>query len=110
MNERLDGFRRGARAMFDSLLMRAANHYHGNPKVQEQCDYDNALVVDWAKAALAEVAPKDCEDWENIVSLKERLKTAESALVLANANSKDHADEPWRVMVASALANIRGAK
>ena len=57
LSAELDAFRRGAKAMFDYMLVRAANHYHGNPTVQKQCDYDNALVKDW---------PDDSAEWRSV--------------------------------------------
>ena len=55
-------FEKGAQAMFDYLTMRAANHYHGNPKVNEQCNKDNQLIWEWSMDALEEVAPTRYEE------------------------------------------------
>jgi len=66
LNDQLADFRKGAKAMFDFLLVRAANHYHGNPIVQKQCDYDNALVTEWAEDALESVSPDDAAEWRSV--------------------------------------------
>jgi len=55
-------FRDGARAMFDALTMRAANHYHGNPKVNEVLQKENELIWSWAMEALSEVSEEDYEE------------------------------------------------
>lgn len=60
----LGGFRAGARAMFDALMYRVANHWH--PAHQEDCDRDNAWVTEWAADALEEVSPDDCVEWKSI--------------------------------------------
>lgn len=60
----LGGFRAGARAMFDALMYRVANHWH--PAHQEACDRDNAWVTEWAADALEEVSPDDCAEWKSI--------------------------------------------
>jgi len=62
----LDDFRRGARAMFDALLMRAANNYH--PAHQAACDKENRLIESWAKDALEEVSPEDYTEWRAIAT------------------------------------------
>jgi hypothetical protein len=48
----------GALAMHNSLLVRAANNYHGKPQINAGCQKDNELIVSWANTALEEV--KDC--------------------------------------------------
>ena len=60
----LDDFRKGARAMFDALLFRAANNYH--PAHQAACDKENELIESWAKDALEEVSPDDSSEWRAI--------------------------------------------
>lgn len=58
------GFRAGARAMFDALMYRMANHWH--PHHQEACDRENAWATEWAADALKEVSPDDCAEWKSI--------------------------------------------
>ena len=58
------GFREGARAMFDALAYRVANHWH--PSHQEACDRDNEWVTEWAADALEEVSPNDFDEWKSI--------------------------------------------
>jgi hypothetical protein len=60
----LDDFRKGARAMFDALLFRAANNFH--PAHQAACDKENELIESWAKDALEEVSPDDFSAWRAI--------------------------------------------
>lgn len=52
--------------MFDWLMFRVANNYHGNPEIQRQCDIENDLVTDWAENALNDVSPKDYVKWREI--------------------------------------------
>ena len=66
LNGGLDDFRRGAVAMFDVLLYRAANNYHGNSEMQKQCDYENAIIKEWAVDALKDVSPNDYATWRDI--------------------------------------------
>lgn len=61
-----EDFRNGAKAMFDYLLYRAANNYHGNPKINERCAQENALVESWAAEALHSVTPEDHDEWKAI--------------------------------------------
>lgn len=68
-----DEFRKGARAMFDNLLERAAMNYHGNPNIQKQCAEENKLVIEWAKDALQEVSSNDCATWHEITKLQEQI-------------------------------------
>ena len=58
----MDEYERGAQAMFDALTMRAANHYHGNPIFNEQCNKDNQLIWEWSMDALESVAPNRYEE------------------------------------------------
>jgi hypothetical protein len=66
INEELNIFRNGSKAMFDYLLMRTANHYHGNPEIQKQCDYDNELIEQWATDALESVSHEDAIEWRSV--------------------------------------------
>jgi hypothetical protein len=63
-----EDFKRGVRAVYDYLTGRAANHYHGNPVIQKQCDYDNELVLTWAEDALEEVSEEVHNEWRSISS------------------------------------------
>lgn len=60
------GFRDGAKAMFDYFHERAANNYHGNPKVQESMDAENKTVLEWIGDALESVSPKDSCHWRDL--------------------------------------------
>jgi hypothetical protein len=55
-------YREGVMAVFNSLLYRAANHFHGNPEIDKQCQAENNLIIEWAMTALEEVSPKDHEE------------------------------------------------
>jgi len=59
-------FQRGTRAMFDYLLTRAANNFHGNPAVQVECAKENDVVTKWASDALAEVDPASTQEWKSV--------------------------------------------
>lgn len=59
-------FKMGARAMFDNLLYRTANHWHANPEIQKICDRDNALVEEWVADALEELSEDDYIEWVSI--------------------------------------------
>lgn len=61
-----EDFRLGAKAMFDYLLYRAANNYHGNPKINEWCKTENIIIEKWAEDALADVSPEDCTTWRTL--------------------------------------------
>jgi len=50
-------FQRGARAMFDCLMERAANNFHANPVIKEACEKENAIIEKWAADALETVDP-----------------------------------------------------
>jgi hypothetical protein len=64
--EEEDKFRMGAKAMFDWFQFRAANHYHGNPKIQAQCDAENEFVLEWAEQALEDVSPETFFEWRKL--------------------------------------------
>lgn len=77
-------FGKGAKAVFDSIQMRAANHWHGNPKIDAQCQQENKLVCEWVQEAFEEVSPSGCAEWLKIgellkenQSLKTRIKDLE---------------------------------
>lgn len=59
-------FSAGARAMFDSLLGRCANHWHARPEIQKVCDAENKLITEWATDALESVSPNDCAKWREL--------------------------------------------
>jgi len=59
-------FKKGARAMYDYLLIRIANNYHCRHEVQAICTAENDLVKEWAEDALAEVSPEDYAQWISI--------------------------------------------
>lgn len=73
-------FGKGARAVFDNLLMRAANHWHANPEINAECDKDNALITEWATEALEDVSPTDCATWHEIGKLQARIYELEQQL------------------------------
>lgn len=59
-------FKKGVRACFDYLLSRTANHYHGNPKLQEICDVENKIIEEWAIDMLEEVDSSSYREWRSI--------------------------------------------
>jgi len=87
LTQELEAFKRGARAMFDALAMRAANHWHANEAIDKLCREENALVMEWAEDALEEVDPEDCATWRELSKLsaenwelKQKIKEFESKL------------------------------
>ena len=87
LNRELEAFKRGARAMFDALAMRAANHWHANESIDKLCREENALVMDWAEDALEEVDPEDCATWRELsklsaenLELKQKINEFEAKL------------------------------
>ena len=87
LNNELEAFKRGARAMFDALAMRAANNWHAIAAINDLCNKENALVMDWAEDALDEVDPEDCTTWRELSKLiaenwelKQKIKEFESKL------------------------------
>lgn len=74
--EDMTDFQKGARAMFDNLMFRAANHWHGNPKVNAICIKENKLIEEWAADALEEVSPQDSTTWRSINEAYEEGKTS----------------------------------
>lgn len=90
-----EGFRAGVKAMFDHLLTRVANHWHGLPELNKQCEYDNNLVSEWAQNALKEVSPEDYTTWVNIheqhneiMKLRQQLEIATKSMQEVSANLK----------------------
>lgn len=70
-------FAQGARAMFDHLMARAANNYHGNKEVQKLCEEENAIIESWAVEALESVSIEDYNAWRSIdEAYAEGLKTS----------------------------------
>lgn len=55
-------YRRGVMAVFDYLTTRAANNYHANVKINEECQKENDLVWKWAMDALYDVSPEDHDE------------------------------------------------
>lgn len=73
-------FHQGARAMFDFFLDKAANNWHGNPKINEQCEHESVIATSWAKEAFSQVSPSDYNLWVEITTLQSRIKELESQL------------------------------
>lgn len=59
-------FQKGARAMFDYLLNRAANNFHANPKIQDTCTLENNIIEVWTTDALKEIDPESYKQWKSI--------------------------------------------
>lgn len=72
-----ESFNAGVKAMFDWLLYRAANNFHGDANIQKQCDKENELIEDWATDALEEISPEDCMKWRDIGKLMEKIRVLE---------------------------------
>ena len=64
-----DDFNAGAKAMFDYFQFRMANHWHGDPKVNESCIKENQLLGEWILDALEEVSPKNSAIWRSLDSM-----------------------------------------
>jgi len=62
-------FTAGAKAIFDALLFRAANNYHGNLDIDKACQAENAIIASWAEDALREVSPEICAEWHGVNDL-----------------------------------------
>lgn len=69
-------FTQGAKAVFDALQMRAANHWHGNPEVDKVCQRENKLVLEWAEEALEEVSPESVAKWRSLTDMFEQGRQA----------------------------------
>ena len=67
--ERDEAFRAGAKAMFDSLAIRAANNYDSNLVINQSLQKENALVMAWAEDAFMEVDPDDFDQWKILVDM-----------------------------------------
>lgn len=61
--ENMTDFQKGARAFYDSLMFRSANHWHGRPEANKICEQENKLIQEWAEDALEEVSPQSYNDW-----------------------------------------------
>ena len=85
-----DEFYKGARAMFDYLLIRAANNYHGRREIQDICTKENKLITEWATDALEEISPDDYALW---IGLSESYDKGYRQ-GLADGKVKDDHDEP----------------
>lgn len=68
-NTHVDGFNRGARAMFDHIMARAANRRH-------TCQYDRELMENLAENALNDVSPESCQAWRSINDAMESAQPA----------------------------------
>lgn len=64
-------FKKGAKTMFDYILMATANHYHMNPTINKQCAAEAAYATDLAADALREVAPELHGEWLSLVELQQ---------------------------------------
>ena len=111
MDKELTEFQRGVRAMFDYFAFRAANNYHGNPRMNELCNEENKLIMDWARDALYETDEDSFCEWDSIVH-KETLRNALDAAILAldvwtNITAPDFCNEA-RVAEAKARLNEHG--
>jgi hypothetical protein len=63
-------FKKGAKTMFDYILMATANHYHMNPTINKQCAAEAAYATDLAADALREVSPELYGEWLSLVELQ----------------------------------------
>lgn len=79
LDEGMSDFEKGARAMFDNLMYRAANNFHGNPTTNKQCGIENELIERWAEDALDDVSPDSCSEWRDITTLTARIRQLEEA-------------------------------
>ena len=52
-------FRKGARAMYQYLTYRAANHWHGDPVMEAQMKKERDLIFEWAEDAFVSVTEKE---------------------------------------------------
>jgi hypothetical protein len=64
--EQISDFRKGARAMFDYIQFRVANHYHGRPEIDAICQKENAVLLDWIEDALDDVDPESLATWKSL--------------------------------------------
>ena len=62
-------FHKGVRAFFNHLTYRAANHWHEDPHVNEKCQEENDLIINWACDALGEIDEKSLSEWSDISDL-----------------------------------------
>jgi hypothetical protein len=97
-NDRLRGenaasFTAGARAVFDRMIIRVVNHWHGNPEVNKSCQAENAVITEWATDALEDVSPESCATWRNIDVMAAQIREleAENARLTALLEPKDTA-------------------
>lgn len=92
-DDQLTEFQKGARAMFDALTFRAANHWH--PNAMDQCNYDNKLIYEWAEDALEEVDEFSGEEWKSMqMMFKDGIALGKSMTTVEvdNGHSNDHID------------------
>jgi len=66
-------FTAGARALFDRLVFRVANHWHSKPEIDKVCQAENAIITEWATDALEDVSPESCAKWRNISVLMQKI-------------------------------------
>ena len=64
--DELTDFQKGARAVFDSVQFRAANHYHDDPQINVRCDGESKLVLSWVQDALEKVDPESVVVWKTM--------------------------------------------
>jgi hypothetical protein len=71
-------FTAGAKAMFDWMMIRVVNHWHGNPEVDKECQAENAVITQWATDALEDVSPESCATWRNIDVMAAQIRELEA--------------------------------
>lgn len=94
-NNDLSEFKRGVRAMFDYLSIRAANHWHGDKVIDAQCQKENDVVLEWAEDGLDELDDGAVAEWAALKDIKARLALAEKALTSAGYTQLSPANE-WK--------------
>lgn len=73
-------FKRGVKAAFDWLMIRSANNYHGNPKIQARCDVENSWLTECARDMLEDLSPEDHNEWKKVTDLAKRVNKLEADL------------------------------
>lgn len=69
---------RGARAMFDYFMGRAANCFHADPEINKQCEREAELIRDLAEDALTEISPRDAVTWKDLKVAQARIQELEN--------------------------------
>lgn len=69
-------FKAGVKAMFDRMMVVAANNWQGNPVTNKLCDAENEIIHRVAEEALEDLSPEDVRTWRELTVVTSQLEAA----------------------------------